>query len=189
MKEKLIVLLSFLLLNINTTEAQTTINGITLPAKIKQETTELVLNGGGVRTKVFFKLYVAGLYLPAKNKNGNEIAAADKATAIRLTITSGLVDSEKMSEAIREGFGKSMKGNTAPLKTQIDNFIGTFKKEEIKEGDTFELWYIPGTGVKAFKNGKLQTTVVGLDFKKALFGIWLSDSPVDDDLKEGLLGL
>lgn len=189
MKEKLIVLLSFLLLNINTTEAQTTINGITLPAKIKQETTELVLNGGGVRTKVFFKLYVAGLYLPAKNKNGNEIAAADKATAIRLTITSGLVDSEKMSEAIREGFGKSMKGNTAPLKTQIDNFIGTFKKEEIKEGDTFELWYIPGTGVKAFKNGKLQTTVAGLDFKKALFGIWLSDSPVDDDLKEGLLGL
>lgn len=172
-----------------TSTAQVTLNGVTLPAKLKQETTELTLNGGGIRTKIFFKLYTAGLYVQTKSKNGNEIAAADKPTAIRLTITSGMVDSKKMSEAIREGFGKSMKGNTAPLKTQIDNFVGTFQKEELKEGDTFELWYLPGEGVKAFKNGKLQTTVAGLDFKKALFGIWLSDDPVDSDLKTGLLGL
>ncbi len=189
MKTKLIILLTLSLSHILTSTAQVTLNGVTLPAKLKQETTELVLNGGGIRTKIFFKIYTAGLYVPVKSKNGNEIAAADKPTAMRLTITSGMVDSEKMSEAMREGFSKSMKGNTAPLKTQIDNFVGTFKKEELKEGDTFELWYIPGTGVKAFKNGKLQTTVAGLDFKKALFGIWLSDDPVDSDLKEGLLGL
>jgi hypothetical protein len=185
----ILLLLTFSFSYFLTSTAQITLNGITLPAKIKQETTELVLNGGGIRTKVFFKLYTAGLYLPAKSKNGNEIIAGDKPPAIRLTITSGLGDSEKMSEAIKEGFGKSMKGNTAPLKTQIENFVGTFKKEELKEGDVFELWYLPGTGVKAFKNGKLQTTVAGLDFKKALFGIWLSEDPVDSDLKEGLLGL
>ena len=189
MKTKLLLFLTFSLSYILTASAQVTLNGVTLPAKLKQETTELTLNGGGIRTKIFFKLYTAGLYVQAKSKNGNEIAAADKPTALKLTITSGMVDSEKMSEAIREGFGKSMKGNTAPLKTQIDNFVGTFQKEEIKEGDVYELWYFPGTGVKAFKNGKLQTTIAGLDFKKALFGIWLSDDPVDSDLKDGLLGL
>ncbi|MBT8296018.1 MAG: chalcone isomerase family protein, partial [Gramella sp.] len=26
------------------------------------------------------------------------------------------------------------------------------------------------------------------DFKKALFGIWLSNRPADDDLKEAMLG-
>jgi len=189
MKTKIFLFLLMLSLSFLTSNGQVTLNGVTLPAKLKQETTELVLNGGGIRTKIFFKLYTAGLYVQAKSKNGNEIASADKPTAIRLTITSGMVDSEKMSEAIKEGFGKSMKGNTAPLQTQINEFIGTFKKEAIKEGDNYELWYLPGTGVKAFKNGKLQTTIAGLDFKKALFGIWLSDDPVDSDLKEGLLGL
>ena len=39
-----------------------------------------------------------------------------------------------------------------------------------------------------FKNDTLKTTVEGLEFKKALFGIWLSEDAVQDDLKEGLLG-
>lgn len=171
------------------TKAQLTINDVTLPAKVKLGNTELVLNGGGIRKKAFFKLYTAGLYAPAKTKSGNEIVTADKAMCMRLTITSSVISSSNMSEAIEEGFEKSMKGNTASQQANITNFIGTFKKEEIKEGDLFELWYIPGEGVKSFKNGKLQSTIAGLDFKKALFGIWFSDDPVDEDLKSGLLGL
>ena len=170
-------------------EAQTTINNITLPAKIKQDNTELTYNGGGIRKKFgVVKVYVIGLYAPEKSKNGNELISADKPLAVRLVITSGMATSSRMSEAIQEGFGKSMKGNTAPLQTQITSFIETFKKEDIKEGDVFELWYIPGVGVKSFKNGQLKNTTPGLDFKKALYGIWLSDTPVDDDLKKQMLG-
>jgi len=171
-------------------DAQLTLNGVTLTAKLKQDNTELSLNGGGIRKKMgFIKVYVAGLYTTEKSKNGNDIVAADKPVAVRLTITSGMVNSNNMSESIQEGFGKSMKGNTAPLQSQIASFIETFKKENIKEGDVFELWYVPGTGVKSFKNGQLKSTIAGLDFKKALFGIWLCDTPVDEDLKKGLLGL
>jgi hypothetical protein len=168
--------------------AQTTLNGVTLPAKLAQDKTELVYNGGGIRKKMFFKIYVAGLYLPAKNKNGNDIINGDKPAAIRLQITSSVVSSDNMSESIREGFTKSTKGNTAPIQSKIDAFINIFSKEEIKEGNVFELWYVPGVGVKSYKNGKLQGTVEGVDFKKALFGIWLNDAPVDEDLKKALLG-
>lgn len=183
------VLFQILVFSFIASSAQVTLNGVTLPAKLIHETTSLTLNGGGIRTKVFFKLYTAGLYVEAKSKNANEIIAADKPTAIRLTITSGMVDSQTMSEAIQEGFKKSTKGNTAPLKSQIENFVATLKKEELKEGDTFEFWYLPGAGVKMMKNGKLQITIAGLEFKKALFGIWLSDDPVDSNLKKGLLGI
>jgi hypothetical protein len=99
-----------------------------------------------------------------------------------------MINSENMSEAIQEGFGRSLKGNTKPLQPKIDAFIATFKKEAIKEGDIFDLYYVPGTGVKAYKNNKLQSTIEGLDFKKALLGIWLSATPVDDLLRQGLLG-
>ena len=39
-----------------------------------------------------------------------------------------------------------------------------------------------------FKNDTLKATVEGLEFKKAVVGIWLSEDAVQDDLKEGLLG-
>ena len=61
-------------------------------------------------------------------------------------------------------------------------------REKIKEGDIFEIWYVPGMGVQPFKNGNFQANIEGLDFKKALFGIWLSDKPADASLKKSLLG-
>ncbi len=187
MKANRILLFFFMFLFV-AADAQVTINGVTLPAGIKAGTTDLVLNGGGIRKKMFFKVYTGGLYVTAKSKNAAEIVSADKATGFRLTITSGVINSNNFSEAIEEGFTKSLKGNTAPLKSKIDMLISTFKSEEIKEGDMFELVYVPGEGVKASKNGKLKTTIAGLDFKKALFGIWLGEDPVDADLKAGLLG-
>lgn len=169
-------------------DAQVTLNGITLPASLKQGSIELVLNGGGIRKKAFFKLYTAGLYVSAKTKNAADIVNADKPTAFRLTITSSVISSSNMSEAIQEGFEKSLNGKIGAMQPKIDQLVATFKSEEIKEGDIFELFYVPGEGVKASKNGKLKNTIPGLDFKKALFGIWLSENPVDSDLKAGLIG-
>jgi hypothetical protein len=40
----------------------------------------------------------------------------------------------------------------------------------------------------AHKNGKMLGTIEGLEFKKALFGIWLGNNPADKDLKAGMLG-
>ncbi len=185
LKSILVLLIAVVALSTN---AQSTINGVTLPAGMKADNTDLVLNGGGIRKKLFFKLYTAGLYLPAKSKNANEILTTDKAAGFRMVITSGVINSSNMSEAITEGFEKSLKGNTAPFKAKIDQLISAFKSEEIKEGDIFDIVYLPGTGVKASKNGKLKSTIAGLDFKKALFGIWISEDPVDADLKTALLG-
>ena len=42
--------------------------------------------------------------------------------------------------------------------------------------------------MSVIRNGEVKVVVPGLAFKKALFGIWLSDDPVQDDLKEGMLG-
>ena len=170
------------------TQAQVTINDVTLPATMKAGQETVSLNGGGIRKKLFFKLYVGGLYLTSKSSAADAIINADEAMAVKLQITSGMISSENMSEAINEGFEKSTGGNTAPLKDKISKFVDTFKKREIVEGNVFDIVYIPGTGVESYKNGKLQSTIEGLDFKKALFGIWLCDEPADEDLKKAMLG-
>jgi len=167
---------------------QVTLNGVTLPASVKVGESNLSLNGAGIRKKVFFKLYTAGLYTASKSSDGAALASSDAPIGIRLQITSGMVSSDNMSEAISEGFKKSTGGNTAPLQAKIDKFITTFKQDPITEGNVFELFYVPGKGVETYKNGKLLTTIEGQDFRKALFGIWLGSDPVDADLKKGLLG-
>ena len=42
------------------------IEGVKLPQKLVSGDTELVLNGAGIRSKFFIKIYVGGLYLPKK---------------------------------------------------------------------------------------------------------------------------
>src|SRR5437868_11928221 len=102
MKKIFLIAFSTIAIVLNT-YAQKTLNGITLPATIKKDTTQLLLNGAGIRKKVFFKLYVAGLYLQSKTKNPNDIINGDKEMLMRLTITSGMISSSNMSEAIEEG--------------------------------------------------------------------------------------
>lgn len=170
--------------------AQTKINGVTLSPKIAPAKTELILNGGGVRTRFFMKVYVAGLYVQKKSNNPKEIIEADKPMAVRIHIISNLMTSDNMTRAIREGFDKSTGGKSAQFKKEIDIACTIFQSGEIKIGDMFEIYYVPGSGIHASKNGKaLNVDLKGLPFKKALFGIWFSNDPVDENLKKGMLGL
>ena len=107
--------------------------------------------------------------------------------AIRLHIISSMITSKKMEKATREGFEKATGGNIEPIKIQIEEFISVFK-EEIKEGYIYDLIYVPGKGVQVTKNGELRSTIGGLPFKKAMFGIWLSDKPAQKSLKKAMLG-
>ncbi len=75
----------------------------------------------------------------------------------------------------------------ASIQEDVDQFMAVFQ-EEITEGDVFDLVYLPGEGVRVLKNGEHKDTVGDLAFKKALFGIWLSDKPAQKDLKEKMLG-
>ncbi|MDP6908659.1 MAG: chalcone isomerase family protein, partial [Flavobacteriales bacterium] len=132
-------------------QAQVTINGVTLPASIKAGESTVNLNGGGIRKKLFFKLYVGGLYLESKNSDADKIISADAPMAVKLQITSGMISSENMSEAINEGFEKSAGSKLASLKSKIEKFVDTFKKSEIVEGNVFDIVYVPGTGVLTSK--------------------------------------
>jgi hypothetical protein len=189
MKKISITLVSlFLLISSTQLNAQTTISGVTLPTNLKMGNTTLVLNGGGIRVKFFMDMYVAGLYLTAKSKDGNAIAKANEPTSVRLNIVSSLVTTDRMKEAIIEGFKKSTGGKTAPIQAKIDKFVSLFSLEPITKGNLFELNYTPGVGVVVAKNGKVLATIDGLDFKTALWGIWLGDEPADKGLKTGMLG-
>jgi hypothetical protein len=170
----------------STAVAQKKVGGVTLPATLQIQENTLHLNGAGVRDKLWIDLYAAGLYLDQKTKNAQEVLNADKPMALKLHIVSKLITSDKMVEAVNEGFEKSTNGNTAPIQNEINTMLGFFK-EDISKNDVFDLVYIPAKGVVAYKNGVEKGIVKGKEFKRALFGIWLSNRPADDNLKNELL--
>ncbi len=164
---------------------------IKLPGQMKSGVSDLLLNGSGIRIKKigFMKLdlYVAGLYLTQKSTDVEAMTVKDEGMAIKLHITSKMINSKRMSKATNEGFETSTGGNTAAIKSEINDMIGVFK-DGIKVGDVYDLVYVPQVGTQIFKNGELKTTVKGLEFKKALFGIWVGEKAVQKDLKQGMAG-
>ena len=183
--KKLLLLLIAVVVS-STAVAQIKVGGVVLPATHKFQDQTLLLNGAGVREKLWIDLYAAGLYLDRKNNNAQEILNADKPMALKLHIVSKLITSEKLVEAVTEGFENSTNGNTAPIQDEIDQLLSFFK-EDVKKNDVFDLVYTPNRGVVAYKNGKERGAVKGKEFKKALFGIWLSNTSADEDLKDELL--
>lgn len=164
------------------------IAGIEMPAQLPTIDIPLHLNGAGARVEWFVDVYAAGLYLQEAQHDAQRILAADEPMAIRMHILTDLLTSKKITEAVREGFEKSTNGRTKPYESLIDSTLQAFA-EEIKKHDYFDLVYLPGQGVDIYKNGTLLYQVEsGLEFKQALFGIWLSERPVQERLKKAMLG-
>ena len=187
MKKQIVMTVLLLVTSVFSVNAQKEISGVKVKSSLVVEGNDLTLNGAGLREKMWIDLYVGALYLPKKSTNAAEIMSSNDAQAIQLTIVSGMITSEKMISAVNEGFENATGGKTAPLKAKIDKFKSFFK-EEIKKGDEFIIANVPSQGVVVFKNGVKKGSIDGADFKKALFGIWLSNKPADKDLKSGMLG-
>ena len=167
--------------------AQTEVAGAKIPNYENFGELRLQLNGAGVRSKLWINMYVAALYLEDESQDARAIMAADEPMAVKLHIVSKLITSSRMMDAVTDGFEKSLDGNTAPVQERIDRILDFFQ-EDITKDDVFDLVYRPGVGTTAYKNGEERGTIEGLDFKSALFGIWLSDNPASNDLKDDMLG-
>ncbi|MCL1125055.1 chalcone isomerase family protein [Shewanella surugensis] len=145
----------------------------------------LILNGAGERSKMFFDLYVASLYLPNKTHDTANVLSASRAV-IKLNITSSMITAEKMKKAIEEGFNTATGGDIGAIQTQIDQFTAVFS-DKISEGDQFTFDTSPTAGVTASKNGSVKVTINNDTFRQALLNIWLGDDPVQSSLKNDLL--
>ena len=164
-----------------------TVSGVDVQEVLMIQSKELVLNGAGVRSKFFMDLYVGSLYLPTPQDNLTAVLEQSVAV-IRLNITSGMITSDKMVDAISEGFDAATNDDTSSIKAEISQFMGLFNAE-IKQGDQFSFVLTKNEGVTSFKNEQPQGEVKGELFRQALIKIWLGDAPAQNSLKQSLLGL
>ena len=159
--------------------------GLKMPDTISVEGKTLHRNGMGLRKKVVFKVYVAGLYLENPSHDPAAIVSSDQIKSMRLSILRSL-EAGKITEAIQEGFEKNSKAQMGALKARLDRFNGMFPN--VKEGDEIAMTYVPGKGTLVTAKGVEKGVIEGKDFADALFSVWLGEKPVQEDLKKELLG-
>lgn len=168
--------------------SQTKVGDAILPNRLNVESSELLLNGYGIREKLWFDLYACGLYLQNKTSDATEIVTADKTMAIHMEILSSLLSKKKLLGALQSGIEDTNSENTIiEITPRLKKFLG-FIDNEINTGDKYRIVYTPEIGTSLFINDIKKGTINGLDFKSAMFNIWLAKDSVDNDLKEELLG-
>jgi len=165
----------------------TPIFGATSPDQIEYQGNTITKNGQGTRIIFFMKVYEGSLYLETKSSNAEEIISMDAPMAIRIDVTSTIVTADAMKQALSEGFEKSTGKNTDSISKEIIQLSSSFDSA-VNSGDHYEFIYLPGLGTHVLKNSELVELIKGMDFKKAFFGIFLSDNPIQKNLKKAMLG-
>ena len=182
-------ILPLLLILASAHAADTRVAGISLPATARLAPgTELVLNGAGIRKKLFIKVYVGALYLEHKSGDADSIINSGQSSRVLMHFIYDGVSRKKITDAWSSGFEKN---NTAAelqkLKSRIEKFNSLFT--DTSKGDVILLDYIPGKGTLVSINDSRRGSIEGEDFNKALMKIWLGKHPVTTSLKDALLGM
>lgn len=150
----------------------------------------LQLNGAGLRKKVFFKVYAAGLYVPEKAQTAEAVFAQDGAARVRLGLLRN-VSAKSFVSALEEGLRDNTDEKTRKeIAEQISALIEAMNRiGDVKEGDLVDFDF-SGTTTSVWINGKLVAdNLGGKKLYNAVLSIWLGQEAIDDKLKKGLLGI
>jgi hypothetical protein len=163
--------------------------GVKLADTAQIGSANLQLNGAGIRTKLFFKVYVGALYLPQRQASADAIIADEHEHRVALHIVRDL-SSDKLLHAFNEAIeANHTKDELTSLGPQLKQMAEIFNAvKEVKPGDVITLDYQPASGTQIGVNGEARGTIAGAAFNKALLKIWLGSKPAQDDLKKGMLG-
>lgn len=162
--------------------------GVRLEDRLAAPGGELLFNGAGLRTRLFFKVYVAALYLPRRVAAAEAVLGGADPVRMNLHLLREL-DAATLNEALLDGLKPNLReGEAAGLQPFLDSLGALMRRiGKLKEGDLVSLDFLPD-GLAVGLNGQARGIVAGGRQARRLLAIWLGEHPVDEKLKKALLG-
>jgi Chalcone isomerase-like len=161
------------------------VGGVKVPDTMTVDGKALKLNGAGIRKKAIFKVYVAGLYVETPSKDASSLLSSGQAKSMHMWMLRD-IKGASVSGAIADGFQLNSKAALPQLQPRLDQLAKMIP--DLQDGDQMSLTFIPDKGTVVNVRGTDVGTIEGRDFADALFAVWLGPNPVQDDLKQALLG-
>ena len=159
--------------------------GVTLPDTTVYAGKTLTLNGAGLRTRFMFKVYVIGLYLEHPSTDAAAILAADEMRRAELHLLRALT-ADEIGSAIATAFEQNAGAAMPRLQARLDRLKAMFPA--VEKDEVVALTYVPGKGTVVTAKGADVGSIEGKDFADVLFAVWIGSAPVDQTLKQALLG-
>lgn len=164
--------------------------GVHVEDRVQLDKHQVILNGTGMRSKFMLRIYLAALYLSEKSHTAEAVLADSRAkrmSFILLRDVSGKQVVEGINQAI---LPNNSEEEMKTLEARMFEFEKIFTSvAEIKKGEIVNLDYIPGFGTRITINGAAKGHIEGDDFNRALLKIWVGHKPVQQSLKNSLLGI
>jgi hypothetical protein len=163
--------------------------GVKIDDKTRVGASDLVLNGAGLRKRLFLQVYAMGLYVPQKTADAAALMdqPGPKRVAIHMLRD---VSADAFSEALAEGIRNNhTDAEVKALELRLKE-LGTIMAGvgEAKKGMAIHLDWTGSETQVAVQGKPVGKPIAGQDFYKALLRVWLGDKPAQDDLKKALLG-
>jgi len=160
--------------------------GVSLPASTMVGSTNLVLNGIGLRTYSAFAIhiYVAGLYLEAPNHDGDAIISSPGMKVLRIHFVHDVGVAQ-----IRRAWTKGLTDNciapcTLPAQT-MSNFLASM--QPVHAGEDLVFLFTPD-GLTVTDQGNPKGEVHDIHFAQLMLAAFIGPHPATMSLKEQLLG-
>lgn len=163
--------------------------GIKVEDSLLVGSSELLLNGAGLRSKLFIKVYVGALYVSQKSTTPTALLDSTAPRRMQLRLLRDL-GADALHEALEDGLNSNnTPAELAEIKSQSEQLAGIMKGiGKVREGDTVAIDF-QADGIAVSLNGEARGKVAGANFARALLKVWLGDKPVDASLKKALLGI
>jgi hypothetical protein len=158
--------------------------GVVAPPTIEVEGRTLNLMGMGLRKKLWFKVYLASLYLENPTADAAQVISSDQIKRVQMNMLRDL-ERGKIVEAVQEGFQRNSGPQMPTLSERLDRFLRAVP--DLRGGQTIVITYYPGRGTVIKAGGGEEVSLPGKDFADALFSVWLGKQPVDGELKQEML--
>jgi hypothetical protein len=185
----LVALLALAALSLNIAQA-VEVGGVKFDDKARVGSSDLIANGAGLRKKAFFKVYALALYLPEKQADA-EVALTTKGGKRIAIILLRDLTAQQFVEALQDSVASNhSEVEMSALKERLKLFSDAMLSVgEAKSGTRVLIDWLPESGTQLTVNNPVKgKDIAGEDFYKALLRIWLGNKPIQDDLKQALLG-
>ncbi|UCH81277.1 MAG: chalcone isomerase family protein [Nitrospiraceae bacterium] len=159
------------------------INGVYFEDMITEGNEVLRLRGAGLLKWLFFKVYVAALYVPEDVSNGNVLEDKPKKMVFHYL-------TDMTSEQFAESGEKLLEKNASQdelfqIKGKLEKIHNMYR--DVKKGGRYSLTYFPDKGTELALNDEVLGVIEGYDFASIYYRIWLGENPVSENLKYALL--
>jgi len=163
--------------------------GVALTETVSVGGQTLVLNGAGLRSKFFFRIYVGSLYVPQKVGDLAGVLA-NGPRRIQLNVMRNLTPDQLVDAVVNGMNDNNSPAEMAAVGVPLEELLGImkrFKDVQVKKNDVLTIDYIDGSTTVAL-NGEVGGVIPGEAFNRALTRIWLGDKPTQGGLKKAMLG-